>query len=842
MRRGHPHPRIAEAEGLVADPARFAFMDALPDESVGSSLDEVYMYSSDSDHLYDSAVGYNMAVMETVSRSSASAEDKPSPRPPLPQRSMSIEWSSWVGTPGGAAAQLAAQNTGTTPGIMNTTAPHAAGTKRQLQPATEPATEPEQEPDSEPESRETSRPPVPISPMRDPRLKLLAPSSPARGSAAARDPRLHLFNRRQRARAGRLVFPATTAAAQPSSVSRKSRAKSPGLTIRIDNSETVADGAGEPDQTASPVDHIDGSRVSVGYQKLAQIERCLGTGGWEERLAALRDLTAIARGGAAPQTIGATLRHVVENGVCCEVPGGQLGIKKEGVGRLVKASRGRTIVRGLEQQLNDKRPMILREAAAAVRAIAQLCGTTQKWQASSGQMLSRLFSMCTLGPKLVCAAADAAVTAVLEQTQPPVAVSVLTAIATSGSMHAARRAHAFGCLARILRCPAWADRPVLARHRSDINAALTFGLKDADNSVRVAARAASAEHTVFVGVATATSPRGESVGRERVLARKDKETTCTTLAESDKPSGMTTRNQHSGGQRSPRGGADQPTLDDEIWVRDVTPSGNVFHYHRQTGEIRTKWSGQGTIDKDRDRETGTVTQNPASRLAKQRPDTAEAPKMAPRERRAGSRPRAASSGPRSRRTTGGNAPSGDRSAGVGHTATVQGQRHEDTGSQRDRQSNLKNDPTRNLDTVQQMSPGSQPLSSHRRTDGPSTKTNTWVRQEQNQGANQRLQMGYHEYRDLSVIGSTTNRGERGAGRETEMVERQTSPRSPLLLAEQEGRIRAQQAAAVAQDAHDKISLELDHVQRQIAQVCVLRARACVCVRALVFLCLFHALR
>lgn len=520
-----------------------ASMDTLPDESVGS-LDEVY--SSDSDHLYDS--GY----METVSRSTASAEDTPSPPPPLPQRSMSMEWSSWAGgAPAGAAAQLAAQNTGTTPEVVNTTAA-PVGTEHQPQPAEEPARapEPEREPESEPESRESSRPPVPVSPVRDPRLKLLVPSSPAGGSAAARDPRLHLFNRRQRARAGRLALPATTGTTQAihSSISRKSRSKSPGLTIRIDDSSGAStDGAGERDQTVPPVDHEGGSGVSVGYQRLARIERCLGTGGWEERLTALRELAAIAREGAAPQTIGATLRHVVENGACCEVPGGQLGVRKDGGGRLVKASRGRTIVRGLEQQLNDKRPMILREAAAAVGALAKLCGTAQKWQAASGQMLSRLFSMCTLGPKLVCAAADAAVAAVLEESQPPAAVSVLAAIATSGSMHAARRAHAFGCLARILRCPAWADRPVLARHRGDINAALTSGLKDADNSVRVAARAASAEHTVFVGVATVTSPRGESVGRERSLARGGEEAASSACATPVRLGGIHARKQRSGG-------------------------------------------------------------------------------------------------------------------------------------------------------------------------------------------------------------------------------------------------------------------------------------------------------
>ena len=43
-------------------------------------------------------------------------------------------------------------------------------------------------------------------------------------------------------------------------------------------------------------------------------------------------------------------------------------------------------------------------------------------------------------------------------------------------------------------------------------------------------------------------------------------------------------------------------------------------------------------------------------------------------------------------------------------------------------------------------------------------------------------------------------------------------RSPVIQAEQDARIRAQHAAAAAQDTHEKIQAELDHVQRQISQI------------------------
>jgi hypothetical protein len=422
--------------------------------SVSSSIE---VYSTDSD-LYDS--DYE-AVMEDGARSPVimSSVDMSAPAPPLPQRSVSGSWTTAtvpLGDPLGSAA-------------------HSPVSAKAPEPV--PAPEPEPEPESEPEASQ----PVPASPSRDPRLKLLAPSSPA--GSATRDPRLHLFNRRQRQRPR--AVPATTATARPTSQPRASRrAKSPGLTVAVaadGEGDDAAEPAQSPSPSAVPADE-GGSSTGEGYQTLARIERTLDSGAWQERVASLTELATIAKGGAAARTIGATLRHVVVTDVCCGVQPGQLGTSARGGGKVIKASRGRTLVRGLEQQLNDQRPMILREAAAAVGALAKLCGTAHKWQATSGRMLPRLCSMCTLGPKLVCAASDAAVTTVLEDSQPPMAISVLTTVATTQSMHAARRAHAFACLGRVLRCPAWADRPVLTRQRSNINATLTAGLADADAS------------------------------------------------------------------------------------------------------------------------------------------------------------------------------------------------------------------------------------------------------------------------------------------------------------------------------------------------------------------------
>ena len=550
--------------------------------SAASAHSSIEVYSSDSD-LYDS--DYEELMDEIEPDRSSLVAASASSLPPLPDRSVEPGHSPWTGT-----VELEAP------------APKMSALRRAAAELDMP--EP-QEPEPEPASLTPPQSPG----CRDPRLKLLAPASPA-GSSAARDKRLQLFSKRQGARPR--GAPATTATATARAESRprtSARAKSPGLTVAVDDAEdvpaAVENSAAWPSSARAklPPPEDEGSSSGEGYQTLARIERCLDTGAWQERLASLTELSTIALSGGAAKTIGATLRHVVAHDVSCGIQPGQLGSGKRG-GKVIKASRGRSIVRGLEQQLNDQRPMILREAAAAIGALAKLCATAQKWQHTSGRFLPRLCAMCTLGTKLVCAAADAAVTAVLEETQPSAAISVLISVATTASMQAARRAHAFACLGRLLRSPGWTARPVLARNRATINTALTAGLADPDAAVRHAARAASSDHTVYIGVATVTSPRGMSVGKERTPRE---EITGRNMADPD-PAVFRSR-PASAAQRTKKLPVEveerpDPAVELEEWIRDVTPAGAVFDYHRETGEIRTKWSGRGGSSGNSGKEAG----------------------------------------------------------------------------------------------------------------------------------------------------------------------------------------------------------------------------------------------
>ena len=422
----------------------------------------------------------------------------------------------------------------------------------------EPQWQPEPEPEPAPE------PAAPRSPPRDPRLKLLAPSSPG-GAGGSRDPRLQLFNRRQRQRRQRAT-PATTRA-------------QPALMVEVVETELEPEPEPEPPEPSPTSRSGDGD--GDGWGRLVEIERSLERGEWQQRLACLTELAAAAQSGRAEGTIGATLLYVVTHEVCCGMPrdGGAHS-------NVIKASRGRTIVRGLEQQLNDRRPVILREAAAAVGALAALCGTVQAWQLACGRMLPRLCALCTLGPRLVCAAATIAVSQVLEVTQPSASISVLTTAATTSTFHPSRRAHAFGCLGQLLRSPAWAAKPSLGKQRAAINKCLTAGLADADSKVRMAARKASSDHAVNVGVATVTSPRGMGL-RAGVLRPRSaaapatkptaKPAAAPVVAPVAAPAAAAATTAVDGGQPDP-------------WVEDVSPSGTVFQYHRETGEIRTKWS------------------------------------------------------------------------------------------------------------------------------------------------------------------------------------------------------------------------------------------------------------
>ena len=113
--------------------------------------------------------------------------------------------------------------------------------------------------------------------------------------------------------------------------------------------------------------------------------------------------------------------------------------------------------------------------------------------------------------------------------------------------------------------------------------------------------------------------------------------------------------------------------------------------------------------------------------------------------------------------------------------------------------------------LRHASPSSDSLSSHRLADGPSTILNTRAWREHTRRNHESSPSDFKESR-VDECGNNTSRSS-------------LSPRSPVLQAEQEARVRAQHAAAVAQDMHDRIRLELDKVQHKITQFSSPRSNA-----------------